>query len=323
MPKFLLPYYEKIAILDTFYYYFLSELKRHGSSCLITVGGNTVKANRNHKSSVFTLLFNEPDRLRELYNALAGTNYDESARIVINTLEDALFMDQNNDVSFTINDKLVILVEHQSSINKNMALRLLLYIARIYEKLIDFKKIYSKNAIIIPRPEFIVLYNGPDEYPTESMMKLSDCFENVESHDTIALELQLRVYNINKGRNPKLEQQSKSLNGYAGFIAKVRENELTGLAREDALKQAVNWCIRHGVLPDFLKLHGSEVINMLIGEWNWDDAREVWHEEGVAEEREKAYQEKLEIARRMKVRGTPLDYIAEDTGLPLETVEKL
>jgi predicted transposase/invertase (TIGR01784 family) len=278
-----------------------------------------MKANREHKSSVFTLLFSEPDRLRELYNALAGTNYDESARIVINTLEDAIFMDRINDVSFTINDKLVILIEHQSTINKNMPLRLLLYIARIYEKLVDYKKIYSTNAVTIPRPEFIVLYNGQYEYPDESVMKLSDCFEKGENHDTIDLELQVKVYNINKGRNLRLEQQSASLDGYAMYIAKAREFEKAGLELNVALEQAVNWCIKQGFLPDFLKLHGSEVINMLLTEWNWDDAKEVWQEE----EREKAYQEKLDIARKMKTRGTPLDQIAEDFGLPLEEIAAL
>jgi predicted transposase/invertase (TIGR01784 family) len=282
-----------------------------------------VEANRQYKSSVFTLLFSEPDRLRELYNAIAGTNYDESARIVINTLQDALFMDRINDVSFTINDKLVVLVEHQSTINKNMPLRLLLYIARIYEKLVEYRKLYSKNAITIPRPEFIVLYNGQDEYPDESIMKLSDCFEKSGNHDTIALELQVRVYNINKGRNLRLEQQSASLDGYAMYIAKAREYEKAGLELNVALEQAVNWCITHGYLPDFLKAHGSEVINMLIGEWNWDDARKVWQEEAAEEEREKAYQEKLEAARKFKALGLSNEQVASSMNLSLEEIAAL
>jgi predicted transposase/invertase (TIGR01784 family) len=111
------------------------------------------------------------------------------------------------------------------------------------------------------------------------------------------------------------------------YIAKAREYEKAGLELNVALEQAVNWCINHSYLPDFLKAHGSEVINMLIGEWNWDDARKVWHEEGVEEgqeeERKKAYQEKLEIARKMKARGTPLDQIAEDFGLPSEEIALL
>jgi hypothetical protein len=171
-------------------------------------------ANRQYKSSVFSLLFSEPARLIELYNALAGTHYDESADIAINTLHDAVFMGRINDVSFTIDNKVVILIEHQSTINPNMALRLLLYIARVYEKLVDSKKIYSRTKMPIPRPEFIVLYNGVDDYPAESTMRLSEHFEQIEQNDTIALELRAKVYNINKGYNPKLEEQSKVLGDY-------------------------------------------------------------------------------------------------------------
>ncbi|GHV84635.1 hypothetical protein AGMMS50230_02430 [Spirochaetia bacterium] len=52
--------------------------------------------------------------------------------------------------------------------------RLLLYIGRIYEKLIDNKKLYSSKQLSIPRPEFIVLYNGPGECPASSVVKLSN-----------------------------------------------------------------------------------------------------------------------------------------------------
>jgi predicted transposase/invertase (TIGR01784 family) len=205
-----------------------------------------------------------------------------------------------------------------------MALRLLLYIARIYEKLVDSKKIYSRTKLPIPRPEFIVLYNGVDDHPAESTMCLSDHFEYTGRNDTIALELRAKVYNINKGCNPRLEEQSKALGDYATLIAQVREYEKTGLVLKRALEKAVRWCIRYGYLRDFLKNHGSEVVNMLITEWNWDDAKEVWQEEARAEGLQKGSQQKqLEIARKLKARGTPPEQIAEDTGLPLETIEKL
>jgi hypothetical protein len=57
-----------------------------------------------------------------------------------------------------------------------MALRLLMYIARVYEQLTAGKNIYSRKKLIIPRPEFIVLYNGVDPYPDEAILKLSDAF---------------------------------------------------------------------------------------------------------------------------------------------------
>jgi len=98
-----------------------------------------LKINKNYKSSVFTTLFGTEEKIIELYSAIEGKPYPENAEIKINTLHDALFMDRLNDVSFTIDDKLVVLVEHQSTINEN---------------------IYRKSLVTIPTPEFIVLYNG-------------------------------------------------------------------------------------------------------------------------------------------------------------------
>jgi hypothetical protein len=103
---------------------------------------------------------------------------------------------------------------------------------------------------------------------------------------------------------------------HATLIARTREYEKAGLVPEKALEKTVRWCIRHGYLRDFLKLHGSEVVNMLLTEWNWDDAKEVWQEEAREEKQ-------LEIARNFKALGLTPDQIASGTGLPLETVEKL
>jgi hypothetical protein len=78
----------------------------------------------------------------------------------------------------------------------------------------DNRKIYSQTKLIIPRPEFIVLYNGEDDYPAESTMCLSEHFEYTGKNGTIDLELRVKVYNINKGCNPQLEEQSKVLGDY-------------------------------------------------------------------------------------------------------------
>ena len=76
-----------------------------------------IYVNRKHKTSVFSTLFSDPETLRELYSAIEGVDVPKDAVIQINTLSDVLFMGQLNDVSFTINDQLVVLIEHQSTIN--------------------------------------------------------------------------------------------------------------------------------------------------------------------------------------------------------------
>ena len=121
--------------------------------------------NPRYKDSVFSLLFSHPDTLRKLYGAIKGVNLPPDIPLTINTLEGVLFRTKLNDISFEIGGKLVVLIEHQSTINPNMPLRLLMYIARIYEKITGPQKIYGSRKRLIPRPEFIRMhwFNTPPD----------------------------------------------------------------------------------------------------------------------------------------------------------------
>ena len=127
------------------------------------------------------MLFDDPNLLRELYCALRGVYLPPDIPVSINTLENVLFMDFNNDISFEIGGKLVVLCEHQSTINPNMALRFLLYITRVLEKKIESWTLYSKKHVSIPWPEFFVLYNGLEPFQDDSVLRLSDLFEKPEA----------------------------------------------------------------------------------------------------------------------------------------------
>ena len=250
-----------------------------------------MKVNKTYKSSVFSLLFSDPDVLRELYCALRGVTLPDNIPVVINTLEDVIFMDKINDISFEIGGRLVVLIEHQSTINPNIALRLLMYIARVYEKNISDRNIYSTKKMQIPQPEFFVLYNGSAPYPDERVLKLSEMFKSSEPiglPDRInpVLELEVKVLNINKGKNECIVKRCQILSQYSAFIAKVREIEKEGYNLKESIKKAVIYCHEHDILKGFIEQHSSEVMNMLTTEWNWDDAKDVWFEEGREEERE-------------------------------------
>jgi hypothetical protein len=86
-----------------------------------------------YKDSLFRSLFSDKQTLLELYNSIKGTHYDEKTTLVINTLTETIFTHQQNDVSFIIDRRLVILVEHQSTINENMPYRFLLPAAHLFE----------------------------------------------------------------------------------------------------------------------------------------------------------------------------------------------
>jgi predicted transposase/invertase (TIGR01784 family) len=242
------------------------------------------KANRNHKDSVFTKLFSEKSNLLELCNAVSGNNYPESTEIKIITLSNVLFMEKINDICFVIDGRLVVLVEHQSTINENMCLRMLIYISREYEKITNSRDLYREKMIKIPTPEFIVLYNGKEEFPDYKEMRLSDSFEI--RNDTCFLELVAKVYNINKGRNADIASRSPVLSGYEEFVAEIKEN-LKAVNLAEAIRLAIKTCMSKNILVYFLREHGSEVENMLITEWNWDDALAVAREEALERGMEK------------------------------------
>jgi hypothetical protein len=279
-----------------------------------------MNANAKYKNSVFSLLFNNPDAIRELYSALEGITLPPDIPIDINTLSDVLYMDQINDLSFTVDNRLVILIEHQSTINPNMPLRLLMYIAHIYEKIIDRKNLYLSKFEKIPTPEFIVLYNGKEPYPDRNTLRLSDAFKNAGSLRGVEkpaplLELVVQVYNINNGHNREILEKSRNLGGYSIFVDKVREYTLT-FPLEEAMKKAVKYCMDNNVLKQFLETHSTEVFNMLLTEWNLEEAKIAWHEEGREEGLEK-------VARNALAKGLPLDVIHEITGLDIHAIQNI
>jgi len=286
---------------------------------------NGMGANRKYKASVFSLLFSDPDLLRELYGALEGISLPADIPVTINTLQDVLFKDRINDISFAIGDKLVVLIEHQSTINRNIALRLLIYIAKIYEKILEGKNIYASRLIHIPRPEFFVLYNGISPYPDGELLKLSDAFESgllpEMKKESPALELEVRVININKGRNQEIAGKCKTLGEYSAFIEKVREFKKETNKLGEAVKNAVIYCRDHDILKEFLEKNAKEVLSMLTTEWKWEDALAYRYEEGREEGREEGEARgREEIARNALSQGASLDFVQKITGLDIQTI---
>jgi hypothetical protein len=231
-----------------------------------------------------------------------------------------------------------------------MAVRMLLYIAKIYDALLPEDDLYKAFTIPVPRPEFIVLYNENAPDPDESVLNLLDSFEDTAAFGLPAgsvpdLELRVKVYNINKGHNEALLRRSEALNGYAVFVAKVREYEAEiingrerSLAKDErdaalteAMTKAVKWCVANNVLKEFFKNASPEVINMLVAEWNWDKFVEVRDREAkemAAKSREEGREEgiekgKLETARKALAKGLPLDVISEITGFDIQTVQRM
>jgi len=287
-----------------------------------------MKGNRTYKDTLFRRIFNNEPAALELYNALKGTNYTNVSIIKINTLKDMLFKTIENDLSFEVDNKMLILIEHQSTISENMAARFLLYIAVIYFKKFG-KQLYQEAVVRLPRPEFIVLYNGKAPFPDEKIYRLYDVFKETQyiasvenkktdNNDLIPLDLTLRVININKGYNPELMRKSKKLKGYSTFVADVRKYEKTK-PLEEAIKLAVDDCLKKNILTDVFTENAQEVIEMIKLEYTLKDAIKFARKEGRAEGRvegiEKGKKEGIEKG---------LDYVLElmAQGLSNEEIKK-
>ena len=123
-----------------------------------------MRVKRNHKDSVFRMLYLDEKELLNLYNAVNGTNYTDVENLEINTLQNAIYMNMKNDVSFLFNFQ-VNLYEHQSTVNPNMPLRDLIYVSKLLQKMVRDCDLYGSSLVKIPAPRFVVFYNGTEKQP--------------------------------------------------------------------------------------------------------------------------------------------------------------
>ena len=113
------------------------------------------------------------------------------------------------------------------------------------------------------------------------------------------------------------------------FVDKVREYERE-MPQEEAMKAAIEYCIGHDILREFLEKNSSEVYNMLITEWDTEEVKEVWFEEGRLEGIEKGIKkgreggierEREATIKKMLNFGIEMTQITNMLELPLVAVE--
>lgn len=243
---------------------------------------------KKYKNTVFRMLFGKEERALSLYNGVNGTDYKDASSLKFNTLENAVFMNVKNDLSFVFASS-VNLYEHQSTVPVNMPLRDLFYIADVWQKEFMDKSIYSNKRTVMPNPNFVVFYNGVRVLPEQMEMKLSDSY--LIQTDEPSLELKVKVLNINSGMNEELKEMCPELKQYMQYIDKVRKYS-EEMELKDAVIKAVEECIRENILRDFLMEQKSEVVKMSIYEFDEEremaiiraDERELGREEGREEE---------------------------------------
>ena len=278
------------------------------------------KENREHKDSLFVDLFYQDEtakkNLLSLYNALHDTNYEDETIIRKVKIDDVLYKNFKNDISCEVNGLVLVFGEHQSTINRNMPLRCLMYVGRAYEQLVDSKARYRTTLVKIPTPEFYVFYNGEKEQPLEQVLTLSDAFMNPVGENSV--ELKVKVININSDKAHGILDKCGILREYSQFISMVRKYS----EEEGAIKKAIKECIEKGILADYLKRKGSEVENMLIAEYSYEEDMQVKLQEGIWQGRREGITLSADIFQMVKKNPDLTNVqIAENLGCSVEDVE--
>ncbi len=295
--------------------------------------------NRKVKDRLFCYIFEKDKKaLLELYNALNGTDYQDERALQVVTLENVVYMSMNNDLAFLLTDTLN-LYEHQSTFCPNLPLRFLLYLAAEYEAITEKigANIYGSTQITLPAPQCIVFYNGNRELEDESCLYLTDAFKDESGRkQESCLELKVRLLNINHGHNEQLMTGCRRLEEYACFVAEMRENQKAGFPMDEAVDNAVRYCIEHGILADILLPFRAEVKKMLLTEYDEKKTMRMFREEAWAAGRKEGIQigkrdgmekglEKgqNQIIKRMAKNGASAEEIARLTDLPVEEIRKV
>lgn len=181
-----------------------------------TVSGS----NRKYKDSMFTDLFysdiTAEANLRSLYNALHPEDpLREEDPIRKVRLENAFFNILQNDIASIIKTKILLLGEHQSTINNNIPVRMLMYVGQIYEQLLGGHKKYETELIKIPTPEFYIFYNGKADWDVKEL-RLSDAFEAVSGE--VNLEVKVTLINIRPEKDNEILRKCPVLEQYSKFV---------------------------------------------------------------------------------------------------------
>ena len=289
-----------------------------------------MKEKREYQDTVFRDLLgldrDANERFLEVAGVLFHKNYPKDTPLRSVDLEHVLYTGLRNDIARLLDNKLIIFMEHQSTINENMPLRFFEYGAAVYQNLLEPKDRYRKKRLMIPPMSFYVFYTGDAPYPEEKILRLSDSY--IFPQGETNLELTCKVLNLRKNA-AKIFAQSKTIRDYSVFIDRVKKYQKEN--KKDGMERAIRECIAEGILGDYLYRKAREVENMLTAEYDYDMDIAVQAEERAEERAEEAWEGGRKegrkegetagvnkVAKSMLLRGVDLQFVMDCTGLSKE-----
>jgi hypothetical protein len=272
-----------------------------------------IKAKRTTKNSVFIDLFRDKKNLLKLYKVLhPEDNKSTEEDLEIVTLENVLTDNVYNDLGFVANDRLLILVEAQSTWTENILIRALLYLAQSYKEYFQTTKqdLYKSSKVTMPRPEIYVIYTG-DKGDKPDVISLSEEFFGVEELD---IEIKAKII---------YEKEDDNIINQYIIFCKVFDDQrrLYGLT-EKTVKETIRICIDRNILREYLESREKEAISIMGILFSDEEIMDIYVYNKVKEAKEEA---DLKTAERMIKKGKmSLEEIAEYVpSLSMQELQKI
>ncbi len=210
---------------------------------------------RKIKDSVFTNLFQDKKYLLQLYKALhpeeRNVTEDEIADITIkHVLVDADY----NDLGFSVGNRLMILVESQSTWTLNIIIRALMYLIQTYHDY--FKRtnqnLYGSKKVNIPIPELYVIFTGERKNIPDTISLSKEFFDGTK----IAIDAEVKVL---------YQENEKDIIGQYIMFSKVynEQRNLYGNTKQ-AVTETIHICKNRNVLKEYLESKEQEVVDIMM-----------------------------------------------------------
>ena len=182
---------------------------------------------------------------------------------------------------------------------------------------------YSKKPIVIPRPEFYVVYTGTDDVPPVIRLsdlyadKLDDSAENEKRQQEIRekfgwADVEVRV--IRKTGNGDILDQ------YVRFCEIANEMRETYGPTLEAVRKTIDKCLEEGILVEFISSRRTEVETNMKVMFDEEAALRSHDNEVRAEAREEAKKEEREEGIRVLIEA--LHDVAQAKDAVIQTVAK-
>ena len=215
-----------------------------------------VKVKRTAKNSVFLDLFQDKKNLLKLYQTLHPEDTDATEDTLdIVTIDNVLTDNLYNDLGIMAgNNRLLLLLEAQSSWTVNILIRILLYLAQSYHAYFErtSQSLYKSTKVKMPKPELYIIYTG-NKGKKPDIISLSQ-----EFFDGADIDIEVRAKVIYESDTEDI------INQYIIFCKVFDEQRKLYGMTEQTVKETIRICKDRNILREYLISREVEVVTIMM-----------------------------------------------------------